>query len=151
MGTYSFLDVQISISGPGGAFSLGSDAGAAEEGITVEASEDKNSMTIGAGGEVMHSLHAGKPGTVTLRYLKTSPVNAQLDALYNFQTAGAGNHGQNTITINDVTRGDSISAKKAAFAKRPSVTYAKDGGTNEWAFHVGILDEQLGAGLPDVN
>lgn len=32
-------------------------------------------MTVGADGEVMHSLHAGKSGTITVTLLKTSPVN----------------------------------------------------------------------------
>ncbi len=35
----------------------------------------KNTMTIGADGEVMHSLHADKSGTVTVNLLKTSPTN----------------------------------------------------------------------------
>lgn len=29
-------------------------------------------MTVGADGEVMHSLHAGKSGTITVTLLKTS-------------------------------------------------------------------------------
>ena len=43
-------------------------------------------MTVGADGEVMHTLRADKSGTVTLTYLKTSPVNAQLQALYDAQS-----------------------------------------------------------------
>jgi hypothetical protein len=34
--------------------------------------EAKNTMTVGADGEVMHSLHAGKSGTITVTLLKTS-------------------------------------------------------------------------------
>jgi hypothetical protein len=33
---YSFVDIGCSIVGPGGAFSLGQDAGAAEGGISIE-------------------------------------------------------------------------------------------------------------------
>lgn len=55
MGAYSFADVTASIDGPGGNFAL--TGGAAEEGIKVEMAEDKNTMTAGADGEVMHSLH----------------------------------------------------------------------------------------------
>jgi hypothetical protein len=40
--------------------------------------EAKNTMTVGADGEVMHSLHAGKSGTITVTLLKTSPVNKKL-------------------------------------------------------------------------
>ena len=48
--TYSFLDVNAGIVGPGGAFSLGNGAGVSDEGITVAASEDIGAMTIGADG-----------------------------------------------------------------------------------------------------
>lgn len=151
MGTYSFLDVKAVISGPGGSFSIGSDAGAAEEGITAEYNEDKNTMTAGAGGDVMHSLHAANLGTITIRLLKTSPVNAQLSALYNLQTQNGALHGQNVITVRDVSRGDVITGKQAAFKKHTGLTYAKDGNMNEWAFDVGNLNMLLGAGRPDVN
>lgn len=142
--TYSFLDVHATIVGPGGAIPLGSGAGASEEGITLDAAEDINSMTIGADGSVMHSLHAGKSGTITIRLLKTSPVNAALMAMYNFQTAAATTHGQNTITITDAARGDVATARQVAFARRPSLAWGKDAGLNEWSFHAGIIDATLG-------
>lgn len=146
MATYSFLDVTAAIIGPGGSFSLGSGTGAAEEGITVEMTEDKNSMVTGADGSVMHSLHAGKSGTVTVRLLKTSPVNAQLSAMYAFQTASSALHGQNVISIRDLARGDVITCQQVAFKRMTPVNYGKDGGTNEWTFDAGQIDTFLGAG-----
>ena len=44
MSTYSFLDVQATIVGPGGAFSLGSGAGVAEEGISIEPTGEIDTM-----------------------------------------------------------------------------------------------------------
>ena len=70
MSTYSFLDFSASIVGPGGAFDLGYGSGNAEEGVTVAMLEAKNTMTIGADGTPMHSLHAGKSGTITVTLLK---------------------------------------------------------------------------------
>jgi hypothetical protein len=151
MGVYSFLDVQASISGPGGTFSLGADAGAAEEGITTAFVGEKNTMTKGAGGDGMHSLHASNAGKITLRYLKTSPVNAQLSAMYNFQKSSSGNWGQNVIKVSNVVRGDVVDGKQCAFTKHPDLTYATEGGTVEWEFDVIQLDELIGAGVPDVN
>src|SRR5258708_26252281 len=110
--------------------------------------EEKNTMTIGAGGEAMHSLHAGKSGKVTARYLKTAPVNQQLSALYAFQTASSATHGQNILTIQDTARGDNITCQQVAFAKLPSVTYSKDGQMMEWEFHCGVIDTLLGSGAP---
>lgn len=150
MATYSLMDVVGGIDGPGGAFSIGSDAGLAEEGITLEADEDKNTMTKGGGGSIMHSLHAAKSGTATIRLLKTSPVNRLLGQLYDFQTSSSANHGQNMITIRDKARGDVAVCRQAAFKKRPTLTYAKEGGIMEWVFDVGILDETLGSGSPAV-
>ena len=149
MATYSFLDVNASIAGPGGSFQIGSGAGAAEEGITVADTEDRNTMTIGADGEGMHSLHAGKSGNVAVRLLKTSPVNAQLEALFNLQAQSSASWGQNVITINDVARGDVITCRGVAFTKRPDIVYAKQGNTNEWMFQAIKIDRVLGTGSPE--
>jgi hypothetical protein len=150
LSTFSFLNVHCSITGPGGSFQLGSGAGSAEEGITAEYAEEKNAMTIGADGSVMHSLHAGKSGKITVRLLKTSPVNAQLSQMYAAQTVSSALHGLNVITVNDSARGDLIAGRQCAFAKHPTVTYSKDGAMNEWEFHVGMLDMLLGSGSPAV-
>lgn len=149
--TYSFLDVQAAITGPGGAFSLGAGAGVAEEGITVSFIEEKDTMVPGASGEAMHSLNASKAARITVRLLKTSPTNALLSAMYNFQANGAATWGQNTIVVSDVARGDVITAQQAAFAKQPDISYSKEGAMNEWTFNCGICDELLGVGVPDAN
>ncbi len=151
MGTYSFLDVQASIIGPGGAFSVGSDAGAAEEGITTAFVGEKNTMTKGAGAAGMHSLHASNAGKITFRFLKTSPVNAQLSALYNFQKSSSANWGQNVIMVSNTVRGDIVTGRQCAFAKHPDLTYATEGGMVEWEFDVVHLEELIGTGVPDVN
>lgn len=148
MASYSFLNVQATIAGPGGSFQLGNGAGAAEEGITVSMTEDKDTMTPGADGSVMHSLHAAKTGRVTVRLLKTSPVNQQLSLMYSLQTASSGLHGSNVIVISDTERGDVIACRQVAFAKLPDLTFAKDGGFNEWSFNAGEIDMGLGSGSP---
>ena len=145
--TYSFLDTQCAITGPGGSFNLsGSGAANAEEGVTVEMQEDKNTMTIGADGTPMHSLHASQGGRITVRLLKTSPVNAQLSSLYATQTISSALHGQNTITIKNAPLGDAITGTFCAFKKFATQTYAKEGGHNEWEFDVGTLVMSLGGG-----
>lgn len=142
---YSFLDVTAAIVGPGGAFSLGSGAGVAEEGITIDPSTEIDGMQIGADGSGQHSLHADKSGKVTVRVLKTSPVNKLLSNMYNFQTASAASHGQNTITITDVARGDVITCQQVAFAKAPNLAYGKEAGTNDWEFNAITIDRTLGS------
>lgn len=142
--TYSFLDVACSIVGPGGAFSLGAGSGNAEEGITFTPTGELNTMQIGADGSGQHSLSADKSGTITIRLLKTSPVNAQLSQMQAFQRESSAAHGQNTITLNDTQRGDSVSATQVAFAKVPDLNYGKVAGFNEWTFHAVRIDMTLG-------
>ncbi len=146
MPTYSFLDVSASIVGPGGAITLGNTGGVSEEGITVSMNEDKGTMTIGADGTGMHSLHAGKAGTISVSLLKTSAANALLSAMYDLQTASSSLYGQNTITVTN-TQGDISTGRQAAFKKRPNLKYAKDGGMNVWDFNVIAIDGFLGTYL----
>lgn len=148
MGTYAFRDVQASIVGPGGSFQLGGDGAAnSEEGVSVAMTEEKNTMTIGADGEGMHSLHSGKSGKLTVRLLKTSPINAKLSTMYNAQTVSSAAHGLNTISIRNPISGDSITATEVAFAKHPDIQYAKEGGMVEWEFQAIKVDLSLGGGL----
>lgn len=136
------------ISGPNGAFDFGAGSGNTEGGITVTMTEDKSTMTVGADGQVMHSLHAGKSGMVTVRLQKTSPTNALLSTMYALDTASGIAHGKDTITIRDLSRGDTITCQQCAFAKFADITYAKEGGEQIWTWHAGIIDFILGSGLP---
>ncbi|WP_434462862.1 DUF3277 family protein [Serratia plymuthica] len=144
MSTYSFLDFSASIVGPGGAFDLGYGSGNAEEGVTVTMTEAKNTMTIGADDSVMHSLHAGKSGTVTVTLLKTSPTNAKLSALYNAQSLSSATWGNNVIVMRNSASNDVCSARSVAFQKIPDWQNAKDGGTVSWVFDAGKIDQLLG-------
>jgi len=148
MATYSFAEVGGAISGPGGNVTIGAGSGAAEEGITIERTEDANTMTIGADGEVMHSQHAGNSGVVRVRLLKTSPTNAILMNMHNAQRLAAGSWGKNTISIRDHYRGDIVTCREVAFTGPPSVSWGKVGGLNEWTFHAGHVDSVLGGGEP---
>lgn len=147
MTTYSFLDVSMGIDGPGGNFSI--KEGTAEEGISVDPVSDQNVMTTGADGSVMHSLVAGTAVNVTLRCLKTSPLNAKLGQMYKHQTSSAALHGKNVITIRDAVRGDVEIVSQAAFKKRPPNSWAKQGNLIEWTFDGGKSDFTLGTGTPE--
>jgi hypothetical protein len=150
MPTYSFLDVGAALDGPGGNINLGQGAGVSDEGITVERVEDRNTMTTGADGSIMHSLHASSAGTARIRLLKTSPTNALLMAMHNYQTQSGARHGQNTIRINDFQRGDVVTCVEVAFTGAPALTWSKAGNMNEWTFHCGSVHSVLGFGVPVV-
>lgn len=150
MATYSFLDNVATIVGPGGSINLAGNAGNSEEGITITANEDKNIMTIGADGSGMHSLVASEASVVTVNLLKTSPVNAQLQVMYNLQTRLSAAHGLNVITIRNVATGDFINLTQVAFKRRPDVNYAKEGGIMTWTFDAINTVQVLGVGTPEV-
>ena len=143
---YSFQNIQAAIAGAGGSFSLGYGSGNAEEGITAVGNvEEKGIGTAGADGQIMATLRASKLGKWTIRLLKTSPVNAQLQTLYNAQSTNPAFWATNTLTLADSVRGDAGSLTGAWFSKQPDVVYAKDGNTNEWEF-MGNHDMILGGG-----
>lgn len=144
MATYSFVDIQAALVGPTGTVNLGYGAAVAEEGISIEMAGDKNTMMIGADGEGMHSLHADKSGTITVRLLKTSPTNAKLMAMYDAQTASSKLHGLNVITISNPVNGDATIGRNAAFKKKPGLNYKKDGDIVEWQFDCIKIDTILG-------
>lgn len=148
MATYSFKDVNVSIAGIAGTIQLGMGAGVAEEGITIERTEDRNTMTLGADGEVMHSLHVADGGTVRVRLLKTSPVNGRLMDLYKQQRRGSLFWGRNTISVQDRARNDRITASEVAFMGEPALSYGKVGNVNEWSFHAGHVEGTLDSGVP---
>lgn len=144
--TYSFLNVNATIVGAGGVFNMAAGAAVAEEGITIEPTEDKNIMTIGADGQGQHSLVASDACTVTVRLLKTSPINAQLMLMYNLQSSSSALWGRNVITVVDSGRNDLNVIQAAAFKKKPTLTYAKDAGMMEWTWDGVSANSILGSG-----
>ena len=144
MATYSFLDVTASLTGPTGVIDLGQGSANSEEGITQTMGGNKNTMTIGADGEVMHSLHADKSGTITVTLLKTSPGNKKLSLAYNAQSQSSATWGNNVIVIRNTASGDISTARSCAFQKQPDFNNAKEGGTVAWVFDCGKIDQLLG-------
>lgn len=144
MSTYSFLDVSASLSGVTGIVDLGYGSANADEGITVTMAEAKNTMTTGADGEVMHSLHAGKSGTISVVLLKTSPVNKKLSLMYNAQSLSSAAWGNNVIVVRNKASGDLVTARSVAFQKQPGHANPKVAGTVTWVFDCGKIDELLG-------
>jgi hypothetical protein len=144
MATYSFMDVSASLSGPTGKIELGYGSANSEEGITVAMSGAKNTMTIGADGEPMQSLHADKSGTITVNLLKTSPTNKKLSLAYNAQSMSSATWGNNVIVIRNSVSGDITTARSVAFQKQPDNANAKDGNTMAWVFDCGKIDQVLG-------
>lgn len=142
---YSFLNIVATLAGPGGIINLAAGAAVAEEGITIEASVDKNVMTIGADGKGQHSLVADDSANITVRLLKTSPINAALMVMYDLQSASSSLWGQNVLTIADTGRLDASVIQSVAFKKKPTLTYAKEAGMNEWTFEGISATSILGA------
>ena len=150
MAAYSLKDVEASIEGPGGSFQIGSGIGLAEEGINIEPSGEVNIMTPGGDGEVMHSLKADRSGTLTLTVLRTSQTNARLMNLFNYQTSSSRYHGQNTVMVRNPVSGDVTTCTEVAFATKPGLPYAVEGGKLVWTFHAGKIDTILGTGTPEI-
>jgi hypothetical protein len=145
MATFSFMDVTASLAGATGVVDLGFGSSVTKEGITVTASGPRNTMTPGADGEVMHSLKADKSGTVTVRLLYTSPVNATLQTMFNAQSLSSSAWGNNVITIRNKGNNEIIMCRSAAFQKLPDRTFAEEGQMVEWVFDCGKIDVITGS------
>jgi hypothetical protein len=143
---YSFLNISCMMIGPAIASNLAAGAAAAEEGITIEANVDKNVMTIGADGKGQHSLVADDSCLITIRLLKTSPLNAVLMTAYDAQSVSSALWGLNTLTITDSARGDLTVIQNAAFKKKPQINYQKDAGIMEWTLDGIQANSVLGSG-----
>ena len=139
MATYSFQDVSATLVGSG-VVNFGFGAHSAKEGISIDQNEDINTMYIGADGEVMHSLKSNKSGTVTIRLMRTSPINAQLQLLFTAQTASSSLHGNNVITIRDKGNDEICVCRSCAFKRCASRNYGEDAGIQEWIFDAGKID-----------
>lgn len=142
--TYSFLNFVCAITGPGGVINIGTGVGPNDEGITFEPTEDRNTMEVGPDGNGQHSLNGNKSGHITLRVLKTSNANAQLQAMFNFQTANPANHGQNVVTGADRLSGDQVTCQQVAFKRQPNLKQQKVAGYVDWLFDVINMDIVLG-------
>lgn len=143
--TYSFLDVTASLAGPTGVVDLGFGSAITKEGITVSLANPRNTMTVGADGEVMHSLKADKSGTITVRLLYTSPVNATLQAMYAAQSLSSSLWGNNVITVTNKGNGETTIARSVALQKQPDRVYAEEGQMVEWVFDCGKIDTVTGS------
>lgn len=141
--TYSAADSYFVLNTPFGTVQLCSGAGSSDEGLVIEAVEETDTMTIGADGSAMHSLHATNAVKVTVNLLKTSPANAVLQSLYNSEKASPLTFGQDVIAGGNVVTGDGHTCSGVAFARKPSYRYGKEPGIMAWEFncanHVAIL------------
>ena len=142
--TYSFLNFNCEISGPGGLISIGNGSGTNDEGITFEPVEDISSMEVGPDGLGQHSLHGNKSGHIVLHLLKTSATNAALQAMYNFQTNSPANHGQSIVSGVDSLSGDEVTCQQVAFKRRITLKQGKNAGYNDWLFDAVQMDIVLG-------
>jgi hypothetical protein len=146
--TYSFLDMNCVIAGPGGGFPIaGADTGSADEGITIRFTDDKGNVITGADGSYMASLYATRKGEIEITLLKNSPVNALLSAMYALQISSGSLFGQNTIVLTNTVSGDLYTNEGVGFKKFPDNTYGKDGPALKWMFFCGRIDPSLGAGI----
>jgi hypothetical protein len=141
---YAFTDVHATITGPGGTAILGNDAGPAEEGISVEAAEENDTMMTGADGSTIHSLHASKAGKITVRLLKNSPMNAVLRQMYNFQKRSSSFHGRNVLVVTNLANAQVYSCTGVAFARMPPDTFAKTANVIEWEFNASRIEPDGG-------
>ena len=83
-------------------------------------------------------------GTVTIRLMRTSPQNAQLQLMYNAQTLSSSLHGNNVITIRDKGNSEICVCRGCAFQKVADRNYGEEAGIQEWVFDCIKIDYVTG-------
>ena len=144
-GTYSFQDVQATLSGPAGIVDI-KNGGVSDEGVMIAALGPKDVMTIGAAGNGMHTLIAANGARCEISLLKTGPGNAILNVMYNFARASSANWGKLQLTLQNPATGDSITLLGGAFEKQADLRYGTQGALNVWPFLFISRDDILGNG-----
>lgn len=137
------------VHGPGGALNLGrphayslvgGHKGVADEGISFERVDDRNTQLRGCTGETLNLRHAGLQGVVKIRLLKTSDVNGLMMQMFKAQFLNNMDWSRNIISLEDRVRGDKMVATECAFAGEAAQAWGKVGAMNEWTFHAGSID-----------
>lgn len=141
---YSFADVTLAVAGPNNLNAY--ITGEAEEGFSIEFEGQKNTMMVGAGGDVMHSLRVAQPGRLLIRVLKTSSSNKILSDAWIYQVGSAATHGKMTWTVTDAANADLWVLTGVAFNNHTNGAWATVGNAQEWTLDCGRITPKLGAG-----
>ena len=144
--TYSFLDVQATLTSPSVTFDIGS-AGVADDAIRISMVGEKTTMTIGADGDGQHNMIASNASRCEISFLKDAPGNALMNQLYNFQSSSSANTGNIQITISNNVMGDVIQLTGGAIAKQADIAYTREGPANVWSMNFISRHDVLGNGL----
>ena len=138
--SYSFLDTNFTLTGPGISVNIGGPGSAASEGgITVTPDGTKNVVHKGADGSALHNLIGSRVAKVTVSLLRSSPFNALLQQAFNFQTLSGATHGRMHGSITNWAIGDTHELEGVAFAKSPDDAYKTESSEVVWEFDVGSV------------
>ena len=141
--TYSFQDVTATLAGAV-VIELGYGSANSEEGIEWQYNNSRNKMTVGADGEVMHTLSCDKSGVVKVRLLEISPVNSKLTSAFELLQLSSSAWGQAVITIRNHANDTTIVCRGVAFQGMPGDVYGKDAAMKEWVFDCSKIDVKRG-------
>lgn len=147
LGTYSFADNYANLTGPGCSAQLAAATGAADEGVSVEFTEESNRVTTGADGAGFNTLVTISRARILARFLKTSPTNSILQQAYAYQRTSSLFWGQNIFVLTNPVLGDAVTAQGVAFTRLPRNSWGKEGPMLEWEFDAITCTMKIGSGV----
>ncbi len=146
---WSFPDFDATWVGPEGTFDVSSE-GVAAEGITIAFAEDAANPVMGAAGDGMYNLRAARHGTITIRSLKISTLNAVLSRIFATSTADSAQYGQGLLTCRNAKTGDLFVCRDCGLRKFPDSGNGVEGAAYEWVINSLRITATLGDGNPDL-
>lgn len=137
--TYSFNDVIVTFNGV-------RIQGFSEDGITIEpVNAERFTSSVGADGEVCHSLSGDTRYRVTVSLMQCSLGNQTLANVFNADINTPGGAGIGVFRIDNLRNGDVYHSSFARIVSIPSITLSTEVGTQEWIIEACDLSFEPGA------
>ena len=134
MYTYSFSDTKVTINS-GQVFGLYTAYGNGLGDITISMANDVTSHDVSTDLSVVVSKHAYRHGTVSFSVLKATDFDKWLEAYYNqIVEESTSKFATTTITIKNITTGDTYLCEGVSPQKRPDSSYQAQAQTRTWVF-----------------
>ena len=135
---YSWNDVVMTITGPGGTLTIGKGTGGADGGVKITQMSDVNVFEPGLGDTGMHHKQETSAKSIEVNMLAGADENLILRTMYNIQKSGDSSiWAENVITIKTRLPGMTIGVYTGcAFKTLPEIGLANQAAPLVWTFDV---------------
>jgi hypothetical protein len=133
IGVYSVSALTVTLSSPLGSIDIFSGL-SKSDGLSIAFASDSATLTEGLNGSTVHNINIAENGTITANILYDSPVNSQLDDLY--QAKGIIHPRDCVLIARDGLTKRTYTCTGLSIQKLPEIKYGAEVGVLAWTFLV---------------